>query len=287
MIDVPRSVVFSDLDGTLLDHDTYDWTPARPALNALRQRGIPLVLCSSKTRVEMRRLAQAMDIDAPLIVENGGGVWLPASWPRPLPPSATPVDEGWLVVLGASAASLHPVLPVIARATDTALRGIPSMTVDEVAGRTGLSKENAALAMRRELSVPFVAETDVPLQALDEAARDHGLQVTRGGRFFHLIGPSDKGHAVRLVGDWLGLRPADMTLGFGDAPNDLSLLQAVGVPVIVPRRDGTPHPDLTTALPHATIAPAPGPAGWNAAALQWMADSDGTADTTATKDNDR
>lgn len=264
-------MIFTDLDGTLLDHDTYDWTPARPALDALAARAVPVVLCSSKTRAEMRVLAAAMGLTAPLIVENGGGVWLPPSWPLPLPDGALAVDAGWIVVLGAHARELRPALRRLADRAGASLRGFGEMDVDEVAARTGLPRETAALAMQREFSEPFVAEGDVTREALDAAARGLALRVTQGGRFFHLIGSSDKGHAVRVVGGWLGARTAGTTLGFGDAPNDLPLLQAVDTPVIVPRLDGTPHPDLVAALPHATIAPAPGPRGWNAAVLDWLA----------------
>jgi mannosyl-3-phosphoglycerate phosphatase len=31
-------VVFTDLDGTLIDHDTYDFKEAKPALDQLRSR---------------------------------------------------------------------------------------------------------------------------------------------------------------------------------------------------------------------------------------------------------
>lgn len=34
----PPLLVFTDLDGTLLDHESYDWSPARPALNRLSVR---------------------------------------------------------------------------------------------------------------------------------------------------------------------------------------------------------------------------------------------------------
>ena len=264
-------MIFTDLDGTLLDHDTYDWTPARPALHALAAQHVPVVLCSSKTRAEMRALATAMGLHAPLIVENGGGVWLPPSWRLPLPAGAIAVDEGWVVVLGAHAGDLRPALQRLAERTGTALRGFGDMDVREVAARTGLPPETAALAMQREFSEPFVAEGDIARETLEEAARGLGVRVTKGGRFFHLTGPSDKGHAVRVVSSWLGGRTVGTTLGFGDAPNDLPLLQAVDTSIIVPRPDGTPHPDLVAALPHATIAPAPGPRGWNAAALDWLA----------------
>lgn len=263
-------MIFTDLDGTLLDHDTYDWTPARPALDALAAREVPVVLCSSKTRAEMRALAQAMGLQAPLIVENGGGVWLPPSWSLPLPDDAAAVDTGWVVALGAPAGQLRPALRQLAERARVTLRGFGEMDAHEVAARTGLPLDTATLAMQREFSEPFVAEHAPAMEVLDAAARDLGLRVTRGGRFFHLIGPSDKGHAVRVVSRWLGTRTVGRTLGFGDAPNDLPLLQAVDTPVIVPRPDHTPHPDLVAALPDAIIAPAPGPRGWNAVALQWL-----------------
>jgi len=49
MTNPPALVVFSDLNGTLLDHETYDWTPAKPALDRLARQGCPVILSSSKT----------------------------------------------------------------------------------------------------------------------------------------------------------------------------------------------------------------------------------------------
>ena len=42
-------LVFSDLDGTLLDSHSYDWQPAAPWLSRLREANVPVILCSSKT----------------------------------------------------------------------------------------------------------------------------------------------------------------------------------------------------------------------------------------------
>ena len=63
-------IVFSDLDGSLLDHDTYDWAPARPALEALRESGIPLVLVSSKTLAELDDYRRQLDLRHPVVAEN-------------------------------------------------------------------------------------------------------------------------------------------------------------------------------------------------------------------------
>ena len=47
-----RWLVFTDLDGTLLDED-YGWAAARPAVEALQAASIPIILNSSKTVMEM------------------------------------------------------------------------------------------------------------------------------------------------------------------------------------------------------------------------------------------
>ena len=70
-------IVFSDLDGTLLDHDTYGYEPARPALGLIRSKRIPLILCSSKTRAEMAGIRQQLKLEDPFITENGGAIYVP------------------------------------------------------------------------------------------------------------------------------------------------------------------------------------------------------------------
>ena len=57
---MPRFVIFTDLDGTLLDHETYSWATAEPALKRLRKEGVPLIMVSSKTRLEIEVLRDQM-----------------------------------------------------------------------------------------------------------------------------------------------------------------------------------------------------------------------------------
>ena len=48
-----RLIVFTDLDGTLLDHDDYSFEAARPALAKLETLNIPVILTTSKTATEV------------------------------------------------------------------------------------------------------------------------------------------------------------------------------------------------------------------------------------------
>ncbi len=77
-------LVFSDLDGTLLDERTYSWAAARSGLELLAGRSVPLVLVTSKTLAEVEPLRRDMQLGDPFIVENGAAVFLPPGdeWPE-------------------------------------------------------------------------------------------------------------------------------------------------------------------------------------------------------------
>jgi mannosyl-3-phosphoglycerate phosphatase len=128
-------------------------------------------------------------------------------------------------------------------------------------------------ALVREYDEPFLAEDcAAATAALAAAARRRGLTVTRGGRFHHITGRSDKGRATRIVLNLLGAVDGPVrSVALGDAGNDASLLAVVDRPILVPRIDGSLAPELVQACPAAERAPAPGPRGWNAAVLAVLA----------------
>ena len=78
-----RIIVFTDLDGTLLDHHTYSYVPAAPVLERLEAEGHPLILNSSKTRDEMVALRAEFGNRHPFVVENGGAVCVPREYFAP------------------------------------------------------------------------------------------------------------------------------------------------------------------------------------------------------------
>ncbi len=261
-------VVFSDLDGSLLDHHTYSYAPARPALEALKERGVPLVLCSSKTRAEMEGLWQDLGLDAPFIAENGAALYAP-------PGCRLPQDEGWqragpgwrVMPLG------RPVTEVrraFASFKDRFLaRGFGDMDDLEVAVLTGLSPEEASRARRREFNEPvLLPEPETREEEFCRAAREAGLEVTRGGRFFHLLCGGDKGRAVRRLSAMYRRRhPGLVTMALGDAPNDRSMLAQVDHPVLLAKSDGS-HAELD--LPGLQRQGQPGPEGWKEAVLAFL-----------------
>lgn len=205
------------------------------------------------------------------VLEDGAGLLVPRGLMPGVPlPGARRTAHGRLLPLTVPYGRVRRTFQWLRQRTGGAAFGFGDATTAEISRLTGLSEAAARRAARREFDEPFVlVREEARWRALirREAAR-HGLVVTRGGRFHHLHGPVDKGGAVRLIRRLLERAGGPVRLiGLGDSPLDLPLLTATDWPVIVPRPDGQPDPWLRRRLPHARVAPAPGPAGWNRSVL--------------------
>lgn len=264
-----RLLVFSDLDGTLLDHDTYDFSPALPALAALREAGAIVVLASSKTRDEMLELRRAMGHTGPFITENGGAVYVP----KGALPQAPDAEEPEAVVLGVPYAEIRQVLQQLREEQGVDFVGFGDVDAKEVARWTGLSEDAAARARARASSEPLRFGGDVDaLMHFAEALSAHGLQVQRGGRFFSVQGAVSKGlAAAHLLRRILRANPnlPLTTVAAGDADNDVPMFKVVDIPVLIPPK--TDRKPVEFSHPNLIRAPEPGPAGWAAAIHQILA----------------
>jgi mannosyl-3-phosphoglycerate phosphatase len=261
-------LVFSDLDGTLLDHCTYSFAAAEPALRLLRQMSIPLIICSSKTRAEIEAVREALGNAAPFIAENGGAAFIPTGYfPRRLT-SARKVAGYEVVEFGMPYARVLRVFRRIQERFPGKLRGFCDLTVEDVAGLTGLSIPESDLAKKREYDEPFLLTDLSVLDATREMVGQSGLKVVQGGRFFHLTGDNDKGRAagfLQSITARFSGRPV-RSIGLGDSSNDLPLLKAVDVPVLVQKPGDGYDPSIS--LQNLYFAQGEGPAGWCAAVME-------------------
>ena len=145
------------------------------------------------------------------------------------------------------------------------VRAFADMSDEEVARETGLTIAAAHAARQREFDEPFVILAPDRERELLDAIRRTGKRWTRGGRFHHILGDSDKARAVQLLLGLYQWRDGTVrSVGQGDAPNDAPFLNVVDVPILV--RSADVHV-LQELVPRGTITPFDGPAGWNAAVL--------------------
>jgi len=267
--DSPFFVIFTDLDATLLDHVTYEWKKAESALKACKQKKIPVVMVSSKTRAEMDILRQELDFSSPFIFENGGGIFFPDNCPVSPPAEAIREEPGFRWPLGPSYERLTYVLQQIKKELGWDIRGFSEMDIGEISRLTGLDPEQARLAGMRDYDEPFILEpqNNSRIQSLVDKAERWGLKISRGGRFFHIHGKYDKGDAVRKLITWYGEAHGPIfSAALGDSPNDFTMLKQVDQPVLI--RSNMDFPGIRQELPGLIIPQATGPEGWNTAVLE-------------------
>lgn len=272
-----RIVLFTDLDGTLLDARTYSFDAALPALGMLKDRNIPVVICSSKTRAEIEHYRARLQSGDPFISENGGAIFVPSGYfrrDRLLPASAEGDREGPYLVLrlGARYQDLRRAIGEL-RDDGFDVRGFGDMTANEIAAATGLPLKEAVMAGKREFDEPFLFGGDPQMrEKLVASIERKGLRMTQG-LFYHILGESDKGKAVSILTGMFRREHGEVTtVALGDSPNDLPMLRSVDRPVIVERHGG--GYDNVLAAEDFQRARGEGPEGWNQAVMKLMEEVD-------------
>lgn len=267
---VDARLLFSDLDGSLLDHRSYDWSPAAEWLTRLRDEGVPVIPVTSKTRSELLALRQELGLaDRPFVAENGAVVGLPADWCHARL-ERSPAPDGVVIrTLGVDIGFIRQRLGVWRERLGVCFTPMSEMPLDDLVAFTGLSEEQARLARMREGSEPLVwADSDVRLEEFRRGLAGDGLHLVRGGRFWHATGESDKGQAVSWLTERFaalrGVRP--LTLALGDGPNDIAMLEAVDQAVVIRGCHGL---EVTPHQPALYRSRESGPVGWAEGVGYW------------------
>jgi len=262
-----KDVVFTDLDGSLLDASTYSYSEALDALNLLRSKQIPLVFCSAKTRAEQEVYRKALAINTPFIVENGGAIFIPEGYfPFTFDHDKT-IDNYLVIELGIPYTRIRQLL----KETGWHINGFGDMTIEEVASATGLDLEAAALAKQREYDETLLLEGEAnEIEQILAAIQRVGLKWMHGGRYYNVTGGNDKGEACQILTELLKKKFTQIrTIGIGDNANDLPMLKAVDIPVLV-QKEGERWEEME--LPGLVKVKGVGPRGWREAILSLIVD---------------
>lgn len=239
---VPRLIIFTDLDGTLLDHHTYRFDAAEPLLIKLREWKIPVIANTSKTHAEWQELAERLENHDPYVVENGSAMYFP---------------DGECVRFGETRERILEILRELRGRYQ--FEGYADWDIAQIVTHTGLDRQAAARSAQRDFSEPLIwlDRAEKKTEFCDELEAQ-GLSTLQGGRFLHVLGQTDKGRAV----EFLRSRLAEETqiIALGDSPNDIAMLQAADIGIVIQSANGqrlefkSPHQII-----HSTLQ---GPEGW-------------------------
>ena len=68
-------IIFTDLDGTLLNRDTFKFDEIKDYIKSLVREGIIIIPNTSKTQVEIEDFNKKLDLNLPFISENGSAIF--------------------------------------------------------------------------------------------------------------------------------------------------------------------------------------------------------------------
>ncbi|MBR7889222.1 HAD-IIB family hydrolase [Marinomonas sp. A79] len=263
-------LLFTDLDGTLLDHHTYSFQPAKATLESLKTFAIPCVINTSKTFAELLSLRQALEHQGPFIVENGSAVYLPKNFFLNIEETLEDCGDYWRKSFGPHRDQLIELTNDKHDSYD--FQRFSDMTCQELISITGLDEKSATQAMQREFTEPMVwNDSKQALNTLRDQLAPFDVQVQKGGRFAHLMGKQcDKANAMQWlieVYEQQSDEPIN-TMALGDGENDIGMLSKADVPVVV--RSPVHAPPEIPHRSDAWLTDGYGPEGWAQAVDLWL-----------------
>lgn len=251
-----KKIIYTDLDGTLLDSETYSWNTAEESLHLIKTKNIPLVVCTSKTRSEIEYWREQLNNAHPFISENGGGIFIPVDYFDFRFDYERKSEDYLIIELGVEYDRLVSAIKGLKKKYK--IKAFHEMEPEEVARDAGLTLQQAKLAKKREFDEVFKILDKGEKEAIFKEIERQGLNYTAGGRYYHIMGDNDKGKAVALLTGLLKNQYGRIiTVGIGDSENDFEMLDRMDRPYLVMKKDGGYASDKYEK------AGAIGPVGWN------------------------
>lgn len=270
-----RPVIFTDLANSLIDdRATTRSETVQEVLQKCEAAKIPIIPVSVKTKREQVVILRELGLRIPFVVENGGAIYIPIDYFQRAEINYHRVEDDYYVIeIGKQNHDeqnmVKMALEKAAEKTGVSIEILSEMNLGRIMYLTGLSNEQAVRAKQfRKYSEPFMMVPDPDDDALREFRTiidNSDMRLEHGGQFWTITRKkTTKEAAVKIL---LGLFRQEfgervISIGIGDAQNDVSLLRTVNIPVVVfDHKTGRANRSLVGLFPDARLATA-GPNGW-------------------------
>ncbi|MDN4501125.1 HAD-IIB family hydrolase [Alteromonadaceae bacterium BrNp21-10] len=232
---IQQYVIFTDMDGTLLDHNNYDYQDAVPTLTRLKKRGITVIPNTSKTFAEVMAWRTKLQLTGPFIVENGAAIYIPENF-FPTPPQHCELVNGyWVYQFSANRSQWIALLKTMHSQFGDLYNSFTEMSLEQISKLTGLSLHDTELAAQRKYGEPVHwLGNDSQKEQFIEQLEEQGATILQGGRFIHVSDHCDKGLALQWLFDEFKRQFPQQSLtsiALGDSHNDIAMLEQADVAI--------------------------------------------------------
>ena len=249
--------MFTDIDGTLVDINTAEYGKETDKLiHLIKERNIPLILTSAKTRLEQNKIREDLGLFDPFIVENGGALVIPKGYfpdyalrdikypvreTQETKNGAKDVNHEIIVELGKSADYIRARLSDIRKKYNINFTGVADISVEKLSNLALISKEQAQRMAQRNYGETILQIQSEDIERFIKYVQEDGMKVIHGGRFFDVTVGTDKGIAVGILKKLFKDKFHNNVtfFGIGDSANDIPMLNHMDIPILVQRQDSS------------------------------------------------
>ena len=231
-----------DVDGTLVNGEKEISEYTLKTLREVQKKGVKVTLATGRNYNAAHPFAEALEVDAPLILNNGARVQEALSG-KIIAAHNLPLRDARRALTLANEMELHVDLHVNGKIY------IEKISKDAI---DSMKKDNVTALVVGDL-LDFIQEDPNKLliigeperleefkRTYDERWHDPPMLIKSEPDYLEVLGPGvSKGRALKKVTEYMNI-PLNKVIAFGDNPNDLDMIETAGLGVAM----GNAHPDL-------------------------------------------
>ena len=220
-------IIFTDLDGSLLHRDTFQFSEIKDYLLYLISKGIQIIPNSSKTEKEILSFNQELGADLPYILENGSAIHglnlLNINFPNK-------------IILSREK---NEILQIFNIKVPENLRNkcefISEMSKKKQMEIFGLPGDKLKDAIERKFSIPLLFKGDkIDKNKMFKVLKKNSLTFQEGGRVINLCDNVNKVKSMnKVINFFKRIENNVKVIAVGDSYNDLEMLRNSDIPCLV------------------------------------------------------
>ena len=222
-----KTLIFTDLDGSLLDRDTFKFDEIKDYLKKLLSKGIFIIPNTSKTEKEILEFNNELGSNLPYISENGAAIngldLLNSNLPKELILSR---DKNNLINIFKKS---------VPENLQNKCKWLSEMDKKKQSLIFGLEDDKLKMALDRKYTIPFLFEGNKSERnELSKIVKNKGLALQEGGRVINLTDKVNKAKALQVFVRFFKKNNKNVkTIAVGDNYNDLDMLKTSEFPCLV------------------------------------------------------
>ncbi len=220
-------VIFTDLDGSLLHRDTFEFDSIKDYIKSLINKGVIIIPNSSKTEKEIEKFNEELGINLPYISENGSSIHglnlITSNFPDKLVLSRE--KEELLKIF-------ENKVPEKLKEKFFQISKMSKKEQENILGQKGVKLKDA---LDRKYTLPFLFKGDKKdKNKLLKVLNSCSLTLQEGGRVSNLCDNTNKVKSMnRVVKILKKTEDKIKTIAVGDNYNDLDMLKSCEIPCLV------------------------------------------------------